>query len=284
MATNSANKILSMIDVAGSKERFNKYKETVEKMLPKSTDSDRYWAMYARIAQEFISNPKITDKKSILTCMFNAAKLNLNPDPIFGEIYFVPYKGTLTNQIGYKGMIKLSINSGLITDVRMGLVHEKDEWDFYENETGQHYYFKPNLLEGKNRGRELFGYSVFQKKDGSCSCHIMESYHIDEIKKMVLARTPKSPWADSLFEPEMRKKTVLRRHWKTQPKSAEIAYAIEAEESLERGEILKTQHPELEGIIDDLVEKAESENNNNDEYEIQPGDLPFDKEPDIFNK
>lgn len=252
------DKILSLVDVLGTAERVTKYRQTVESLIPDSNPAKkgRYWTLYARMANEFIANPKITDKKSIIETMFAAAKLNLNPDPIFGEIYFIPYGGKLTHQIGYKGMIKLSLNSGLIRAVRTERVFEKDKWDFFNDEFGQHFKHHPDYsLTEKQRGKELFCYSVFEGKDGKCDIHIMESYHIDRIKQMVLARTPGSPWKDPLFEPEMRKKSALRRHWKSQPKSEELAYIIEHEEAVERGEQLKVDHPELEEIMDEIIDK-----------------------------
>ena len=56
------------------------------------------------------------------------------------------------------------------------------------------------------------------------------------------------PWSNPMFEPEMRKKTVMRRHWKTEPMSVEIAKVIDYEESTERGEIKKSAS--LEEIVD----------------------------------
>lgn len=271
MATQmQTDKILSMIDVIGSKEKFQQYKSTVEKVYTGPENKDRYWMMYAKIAQEWINSPKINDKRQVLSCLFNAVKLGLNPDPVFGEIYFVPYKGVLTYQIGYKGMIKLSLNSGKVTNVRSGIVYEKDEWEYYEDEKGQHYKFKPNFLE-TNRGRELFIYSIFADQNGVPNVHVMDSQHVDKIKAMVLARTPNSPWANALFEPEMRKKTCIRRHWKTEPKSVEIAQVMEYEEKIESGEVIKEQHTELEGIIDDLIDRSQQQE------EVLPMDEVFGK-------
>lgn len=138
-------KVLTLIDVAGSKEKYLQYKGVVEKMLPKSIDASRYSAMYMQIANNFINNQAVTDKKSVLTCLFNAPKLGLNPDPVFGHIYFIPYKGVLTYQIGYRGMVKLSENSGKVINVRAGLVYEKDNWHYHEDENGQHYHLEPSL-------------------------------------------------------------------------------------------------------------------------------------------
>lgn len=269
-------KILTLIDVAGSKEKYMHYKGVVEKMLPKTANSSRYMAMYLQIANTAINNPNVNDKKSVLTCLFNAPKLGLNPDPVFGQIYFIPYKGVLTYQIGYKGMIRLSLNSGLVICVRANLVFEKDKWNYFEDEIGQHYRIEPALeiTSKKDRGKELFGYSIFVDKDNRPNIHIMESWHIDEIKKIVLARTPKSPWADAVNEPEMRKKTVIRRHWKTEPMSAEIAEVIEHEEAVERGDVLKEKHPELDEIMDGLIAGANAQ-----KEEIKPEPEKSERQP-----
>ena len=146
--------------MVGSERTYNAYKNAVEKTLPKNIDFGRYWAMYSQIMKACYENPKVTDKKSILQCLFNAAKLGLNPDPVFGQIYFIPYKGVLTYQIGYKGMLELSRRSGKISNIRSGRVFEKDPWEFNETETGQHFRVAPAFqLTEKERGKEIFCYS-----------------------------------------------------------------------------------------------------------------------------
>lgn len=254
----SVQKIMSLVDLAGTKDRWNAYQKSVLNVMPLNfkRDSKRYFSIYAQMMKEFLTNPKITNKQSILTCMFNAPKLGLNPDKVFGHIWFIPYKGVLTYQIGYRGMIQLSFNSGKISQVYADLVYEKDEWDFYRNETGQHYLHRPKLTE-KERGREICGYSIFEDIGGTPHIHIMDTYHIDEIKKLVLARMKDSstPWKDHLFEPEMRKKTVIRRHWKTEPMSAEIAEAIETEEKNESGEV--PSEKDTEKAFDNILESVE---------------------------
>jgi len=249
-------KVLTLVDMVGSEQKFKAYKGAVEKTVPKNVDFGRYWVMYMQIMQNFYNDEKVTRKDSILSCMFNSAKLGLNPDPIFGQIYFVPYQGVLTYQLGYKGMIELSRRSGVVKNVRAGLVYEKDDWHYYEDESGQHFKFAPKLAEA-DRGKEIFGYSIFTDQDGNPHIHIMTTKHIEGIKKMVLARTPKSPWGNALYEGEMRKKTVIRQQWKTEPWSVEIAQVISAEDATEIGEVKKENHPELAGIVEGMVSDAE---------------------------
>lgn len=254
-------KTLSLINLAGSEKNYRIYKNSVTNALPAQfkRDSKRYFSMYQQIMQEFLVDPKVTNKKSILTCMFNAPKLGLNPDKVFGHIWFIPYKGVLTYQIGYKGMIQMSLNSGMVRNVRAGLVYENDDWDFYENETGQHYHHRPKFSD--ERGNEICGYSIFTDMKGNPNIHVMETSHINKIKQMVLARMKGSstPWNDKLFEPEMRKKTVVRRHWKYEPMSAEIAEVIENEERNEAGDVPSKE--EQDKAFDDIMNLGATEEN-----------------------
>lgn len=251
MAEQNNKKPVTLLSVFGNdKTKLQQYKNTVRKVLGDDLNFDRYWMMYAKIAQEQLCNTYVTDKYSVIQCLFNAPKLRLNPDPVFGEIYFIPYGGKLTYQIGYKGMIKLSLNSRLVKSVRAGIVYKKDNWEYWEDEKGQHFKFQP-ALDLTDRGNPIFVYSVFTSIDGLPNIHIMEMSHVYKVQKLVAQRAKerKTPWDDELYAPEMWKKTCIRRHWKYEPKSAEIAEVIDYEERMERGETFKELHPELEEII-----------------------------------
>lgn len=50
------------------------------------------------------------DPISLLACVIESAQLNLEPDPVLGEIYFVPFKKRAAIIVGYKGFIKLATN------------------------------------------------------------------------------------------------------------------------------------------------------------------------------
>jgi recombination protein RecT len=257
MTTNNA---LSLVDFQLSEAKWERYKQQVVNVMPShfKKDHKRYLQIYVSLANKFIKDDKITNKKSILSCLYNAPTLGLNPDPVFGHIYFVPYKGILTYQIGYKGMIQLSFNSGKVRNVRANLVYDEDEFDYYEDEKGQHYIYRPSF--GK-KSREKCGFSIFQDMQGITNFHLMDHEHIEGIKRLVLSRMKgrQTPWSDPLFEPEMRKKTVIRRHWKTEPMSSEIAQAIEYEEKVENGEVNTPEEidEKIEEILDQTVEKEE---------------------------
>lgn len=278
----SLSDTLALVDVGISEAKWQRYKEQVINVMPShfKKDHKRYMQMYVSLANKFMQDEKVTNKPSILSCLFNAPALGLNPDPVFGHIWFIPYKGVLTYQIGYKGMVQLSFNSGKIRNVRANLVYENDEFDYYEDEKGQHYIHRPKFGE---RGKEICGYSIFEDyMRGFPHFHVMETSHIEGIKKLVLARMKdkKTPWKDPLFEPEMRKKTVIRRHWKTEPMSAEIAEAITHEENTENGIV---DAPEE---IEEKIEKILDNTNDNDDTHIltkeqyEKLDKHFQKKPE----
>ena len=262
----------SLIDFNLSEAKWERYKEQVFNIMPShfKKDHKRYMQIYVSLANKFMNDEKVTNKKSILTCLYNAPTLGLNPDPVFGHIFFIPYKGVLTYQIGYKGMIQLSMNSGKIRNIRANLVYSSDEFDYYENETGQHFIHRPKF--GK-RGNEICGYSIFEDVDKIPHFHIMDHDHIEGIKKLVLSRMKgkPTPWNDPLFEPEMRKKTVIRRHWKTEPMSSEIAQSIEYEENVENGIVSSPE--EIDEKIDEILDQTTEEIQ--EVQEIQEPDKDF---------
>jgi recombination protein RecT len=251
MATEKeVSRILSMVDLCGgTPEKKTAFIDVVKKTLPPQVQNrDRYVTMFEGVVKTHISSAYVTDKKSILPCVFQAVKFGLDPDPSMGLIYFIPYKGKLTYQIGYKGMIKLAKNSGNIVDVRSIRVLEGDIFEYFEDEKGQHFKYSP-IMQEHDRA-EIACISIVQLKTGESIVQPMASDHIEKIKKMVLSRTPNSPWANPLFEPEMRKKTAIRRHLKTQDCSPELAVAIEAEEAVERGDAQEHKAAEIDAILD----------------------------------
>jgi recombination protein RecT len=259
MSKDGAQKILSMIDVCGGKEGKTNFVAIIKRSLPVHIKSvDNFVAMFENVVNSKLADPYITDKSSILPCVFQAVKFGLYPDPAMGQIYFVPYKNTgtgktvLTYQLGYRGMIQLMLNTGKVINIQSHIVYEKDFFEFWIDENGNHFKFKP--VNNHKGDTEMLVCSFATMDNGKCFINKMESERIDEIKKIVLQRTPKSPWANSLYEPEMRKKTVIRNHAKTLPCSLELQTAIDHEEQVERGDFQAIK----EEIIDNVMSNVDT--------------------------
>lgn len=243
----TVERVLRMLDIMpGSPEQKveakKSFEQRIKSMLPSHIKNhELYVAMFEAVVNDKLKDQYVSKKDSILPCVFQAVKFGLYPDPAMGQIYFIPYKGTLTYQLGYKGLIRLALNAGY-KDVSAGRVFQKEvesgDWNYFRDENGDHFRHKPSME--KDRGVEHCVYSIAVDADNIPRIHVMESWHVDEIKKMVLTRTPNgSPWTNPMFEPEMRKKTCIRRHCKTLSLSLELAEAIETEEAIERGEAIK---------------------------------------------
>lgn len=250
----SIDRVFSLIDLYGGEEKKNKFFSKIKKSLPiHIKNPDHFCLMFQDVVKSKLLDPYVTDKKSIIPCVYQAVKFGLYPDQAMGLIYFVPYKGKLTYQLGYKGLIQLMYNSGKVKNIFSDRVFEGEQFNYFVDETGQHFTHKPDY-NFKTRP-EILCYSCAVMDDGTVSFHPMERNHIDKIKAIVLARTPKSPWSNELYEPEMRKKTAIRRHAKTLPVSIELQQAIDHEEKIEAGEDIKFEIP------DELISTYEIEEN-----------------------
>jgi recombination protein RecT len=263
MTIEGAKRIISMVDICGGKEGKNNFVAIIKRSLPVHIKSvDNFAIMFENVVNSKLADPYITDKSSILPCVFQAVKFGLYPDPAMGQIYFVPYKNNatqktvLTYQLGYRGMIQLMYNSGKIINVQAYRVFDNDFFEQYIDENGHHFKFRP--VYNHEKAKEYIVCSFATMENGKCFANIMESDKVDEIKKVVLQRTPKSPWSNPLYEPEMRKKTVIRNHAKTLPCSIELQTAIVHEDLVERGDFKEIQEEILDSVMSN-VDAGEAE-------------------------
>jgi recombination protein RecT len=81
---------------------------------------------------------------SFVSGAIRAAEIGLEPDPLFGQLYLIPYGSELQPVIGYKGMIELARRSGLITSVRANIVWPDDDFE-YETGLELKLWHRPNL-------------------------------------------------------------------------------------------------------------------------------------------
>jgi phage RecT family recombinase len=266
MSKEGAQRILSMVDMCGSKEKKDIFIDTIKKCLPiHIRKPNAFVAMFESVVKDQLNNPYVTNKKSVISCIFQSVKFGLYPDPSYGHIYFIPYKGILTYQLGYRGMIQLMKNPGKIIDVAAHRIFDNDYWEFRIDQTGQVFKFVP--ANNHYSAKEILVCSFVTIKtnmdsdETKCFAHFIESERVDEIKKMVLQRTPKSPWANPLYEAAMRKKTVIRDHAKTLDCSPEMTMAISHEESTEIGNVQAIKEEIVDSIMDsvDVVDTEETQ-------------------------
>jgi recombination protein RecT len=167
---------------------------------------------------------------SVIGAILEAARLGLEPTGPYGGGHLVPYKGVATLIIDYRGLVKMTLRAGEVSDVETRIVYEGD---FLELELGNESYVKhiPAVVSGADRGSYKLVYTMLRFRDASIPPHIdyMTMAEIDQVRD----RTPgarRGPWVD--WYDEMAKKTALRRALKVRATSPEVADVLEREDEL----------------------------------------------------
>lgn len=221
-------------------------REALAQVVPKHLTVDRLLkvALNSVAKSEQLKKCSMT---SILQCVITCAELGLEPGGALGGAYLVPFKGTATLVIGYRGYVDLMRRSGLISTIKAKVVHARDRFRYSEGlETVLEH--EP-YLDG-DPGPLRFVYCVIQLKDGGVQVEVMSAAEVNVIRDASLARAwdpRKSPW-NTNYE-EMAKKTVIRRGAKLAPMSSELARAMEAEdEPYIDGEVVSSSSAGLAGL------------------------------------
>lgn len=167
-----------------------------------------------------------TNSESVRNCLVNVALSGLTLNPVMKFAYLVPRKGVCCLDPSYAGLVKIVTDTGSVLSIKAGVAFEKDEFDIQLGSKGfvKH---KPYLGADKP-GRELGAYSIAVLNDGSEHIDFMRWDDIMYIKSRSesVRAGAMSPWNSDPIE--MAKKTVIKRHWKTLPKSERALIAAQA--------------------------------------------------------
>lgn len=202
-------------------------KDQIQPLL--KTDTDKF----LQIACNFLTaNQKLLEcsSVSILSSIMKAAQCGLFIDG--QEASLVPFSGSATMMTGYKGILKMVRNSGELASINAGVVYEKDEFEYYVDEKGEHIKHKPSFV--KDRGLPTQTYCIARTK-GSKEPYIevMSEEEISACKNSsnAVKKGYDTPWK-GVFADEMRKKTVIRRISKRLPMSTDMNIAISSDDEI----------------------------------------------------
>lgn len=176
--------------------------------------------------------------QSVIIAVAQACALGLPPNTPLGLSYLVPY-GTVCQLIpGYKGLIRLAIQSGEVADIQPRVVYEGQP---FRIEYGLHEDIKhePTLVDMSDD--KIVGvYAVAKLPNGALKFDFMYKAEVDKIRaRSQAAKSSSSPWHTDYAE--MAKKTVIKRLCKTLPLSEEkdshrkFGKAIQIQEREEMG-------------------------------------------------
>ncbi len=195
------------------------------KALPRHMSSERM----ARIAlTEFRKNPELgkCTPHSLFGSLLTASQLGLEPGPL-GHCYLIPYKGQVSLQLGYRGMLELVSRSDKVDSVYAYAVYKGDEFTYKlgTDPLVEH-------IPGANTDDDalIAVYAVAHIKGSTIPrIEVMNRKQVDAIRARAQARS-NGPWVTDYAE--MARKTVLKKLCKTLPLAAEIALSITQDDTI----------------------------------------------------
>ena len=216
-------------------------------VMPKHMSSER---LYQLAVSTINQTPKLAecDSASLLSCVMKCSALGLEPSAVdgLGRAYILPFRNHSRMQatfiIGYKGLIDLARRSGQLVSIHAQAVYKGDEFDFWEDEDGQHFKFRPNR-DAEHKPENLTDVYVSAKLvNGGKVFEHMTKAEVDAIRKRSKSAN-NGPWVTD-YE-AMALKTVIRRSARYLPMSTETQEAVAADETT----------PDYSGILNPIIEQ-----------------------------
>jgi recombination protein RecT len=219
---------------------INKQRGEIDRALGRiaGQDPDRFIRVVLTLVK---STPKLAEctPSSILGGMMQAAQLGLEFGSM-GHAYLVPFWNTDRRVMeaqfipGYKGLIDLHLRSGKVASIVARPIYEKDVFEYWDDEEGDHYKRVPFL--GNDRGEIVRYYGRAKLVNGDSILHVMELDDVERIKKKSKSKNRNGqivgPWVTD--DVMMSCKTVVRQFSRWLPQSVEVATALDADEEVIR--------------------------------------------------
>lgn len=239
--------------------RVERSKAIIQPVLPKHV---HFEVVLAQMEKHLYENPKLLEATpgSIFWSFVHAAEVGLSIGNLFGEAYIIPFKKKnilLANFVpGYKGMLKLSYQSQLVSAVDAYVVYDHDVFEVDLGDDRKPVTYKPNLLVEKP-GEVIAVYTKIRLASGATKHDVMPRWRLDRIRSASPgARNPDHPW--NLHPDEMYRKTGLRHALKDAPKSNELDRALMLDERAETDAIEKYEdEPHVPGLDDEPEGRAQ---------------------------
>lgn len=205
------------------------------------------------------TNPKLLECsiESLLGACLQSASLGLDPS-LLGSCYFIPFKGQVSFQIGYKGLLDLLNRSGTIKNIVAQEVRTGDKFHFEygRNETLEHI---PAPIS--SRGEVYAYYAYAHLENGGFAFQVLSMEEILKIRDdySMAYRYDKnnSIWAKHFDE--MAKKTVIKRLVKYLPISVETSSAIQFDGTTRKDISAEAIFPDEEVKVEILDKQEEKQ-------------------------
>jgi recombination protein RecT len=253
-------------------------KEQFLAVLPKNIDRDRFYAVAIAICKDR-ALASCTDA-SKLDSIYRIAKLGLDPDPVMGEAYVLPRKMNLGTrerpdwgyiacfQPGYRGLTKLARNTRGVADIHAEVVYEGEPFEVSFG-TSRQVTHTPWYAAGIAEPTAIrLAYCTWLDMNSQrVQFHIVQPSRIERAQNANKDRdgNPSKVWQTDTAA--MVRKTAIIDASKLWPLSAEMAEAVDADERLERDEVMPPKLPPAMQDADDTPPRSELDDFAEGEYQ-----------------
>ncbi len=201
-----------------------------------------------------VTNSRAMDKivlctgGSIVQTLADVAALDLSLIRALGEGYMIPYGRVCQLMVGYRGFIKLMVNTGGVVSIQSELVYEGEEFSSWTDEKGNHWRHEHKVELRGNAQLVKSAYAIGWTRVGPPLFEAMNKEELDHVmsKSKMAGQGPNIEWTT-----EMYRKAPIRRIQKKIPKTGDnqahqlLLLAIEhdnAQYVLDRNQQAKEEH------------------------------------------
>ena len=198
------------------------------------------------------STPKLMEctPSSFFAAVLQAAQLGLEPNTPLGHAWILPYKGQATLQLGYQGMIDLTLRSGRCNSIIAKEVRDGDTFEYEDGLTPLLRHVASGAADRHKRPLTHV-YAIARMTQGDPIWIVLTRAECSAARDMSPSKAnAMAPW-NTHFD-AMCLKTAVRRLWKWLPKSSEMATAMVVDDAMETGRSI------VNAVDDDVVDVLRS--------------------------
>lgn len=206
--------------IMSQKDKFNRVASCDDMIF----EREAAFAMQYLDNNERLYKTSMQNQQSLMSAVKNISAIGISLNPAQKHAYLVPRDNKVVLDISYMGLLHIATESGSILWAQCKIVHENDTYTSTGIDTAPEHKYNPF----SDRGKIVGAYCVAKSHDGSYLTEEMTTEDIYKIRSRSASykwSASKSPW--STDEPEMFKKTVLKRSFKYWPKTDRLSNAIE---------------------------------------------------------
>src|SRR5574341_158557 len=198
-------------------------RETFAAVSPEGSatfEREAQFAIQCITASDYTLKIALENRQSVVNAVTNIAAICISLNPAKKQAYLVPRDGKICLDISYMGLLDIAVQSGSIRWGQAEIVRDGEEFELNGMDKAPSHKRNPFA---KDKGEIVGVYVVVKTDDGDFLTATMDIEEVYAIRNRSSAwkawesKQKKCPWVTD--EAEMIKKTIIKRAYKTWPKT-----------------------------------------------------------------